>query len=69
MRGQDDRRAAGKNALHELPEISASLWVEPGGWFVKKNELWTIYERDGEQQALPLTTRQFSVVAIKQLTE
>ena len=56
MRCQNDRGAVSANTLHQFPEVAACLWVQAGRRLVEKNQAWTIDQRNGKQQALPLAT-------------
>ena len=67
--GEQDRAAAGAEALDQLPELAAGLRVEPGGRLVEKEELGVAHQRAGEREPLPLAARELADARSRLLAE
>src|SRR5581483_2595172 len=58
VRRQHDRGPLVPNLANEVPEVQASLRVEPGGGLVEKDDRGSVEERGRQREALLLPTRQ-----------
>ena len=56
--GHQDDREVTVELLQQLEEVLLHLLIEAGGGFVQEQELRVGYEGAGEQDALPLSTRE-----------
>ena len=64
MGGDDDRRAALANLLHQRPEFPAGEGVEAGGGLVQDNQLGVVDEAGGQGEALLLAAGQVPDAAV-----
>ena len=59
MRGQQDGLPPGTHISHQAPNGVAGLWVQACGRFIQENQLRVKQERQGNEKALFLPTREF----------
>src|SRR5687767_262938 len=58
VRRQHDGASAGAKHANELPQLAASLGIEPRRWLVEKEQLWIADERARERETLLLSAGQ-----------
>lgn len=69
VRGQHNGLSLGTNALNQVPEIAPRLRIQPGGRFIKKQDLGIIDHGYREQQPLPLATGKPSGILMTELLQ